>query len=1137
MSGGGGESGAEPAGAPSGDGRVRAVVGVLGPVAVGRDGAWGEPAGRRAKAVLVVLALAAPRAVGAEALIDEVWGEDPPRAARGALQALVSRLRSGFGDGVIESTASGYRLGVGVDLASASALAGHAAEALSRGAHEDAARLAAEAIRLWRGAPGADLEPGELADDLAARAGELSLSLETTAATAALALGHPADAETAARRLAARAPFDDHAQLLLMRALDGQGRSTEAVAAFAEFRERVQDALGASPSPELQALNLELLERAERAPTAPSSATEGSRDAAAPDDGAAPVARGIRAAPNALVGREEAVATVRALLQAARVTTVLGPGGLGKTRLAHEVAARSVGEFGAVVVVELASVRSAEDVVFALASALGIRELGSSRRMGDQRVRADLRTRILDRLGERRTLLVVDNCEHLIDAAAEWAAELTAELPALTLLTTSRTPLRISSERVYALQPLGVGDGQTTDDPAVRLFLDRATAARPGAVLDPVVVARLCERLDGLPLAIELAAARIRTMSLDEIERRLGNRFSLLTGGDRSAPERHRTLLAVIEWSWNLLGREEQRALARLSEFADGFSAEAARAVVGAGVDEALDGLVAQSLVTVTEVGGSGAAGAGAGGSGAAGAGAGGSGVVGVGAGGAGLRFRMLETVREFGRLQLEREGLRDDVEAALFDWSSAFGERTLPRLSGREQLPALAAVAAEEDNLVDVLRRAVDAGRADVVASVFALLAWYWSLRGAHSEVLAFSGPVFEAIRRYEPTAERTGSTVLSLVLVAITQLVGQQRAGVRALSRLREVLAAHPVTEPRLAAMAELALAVGDLGRLDAAVVRARSSADRPTALLAGLVASLTAENAGRSAEAVAAARRAVTLAEALGDTWGAGMAAQTLAQLHSQNAEPAEALRWALEARVSMAAVGASDDVRQLEWVIAANDIGVGALDEAAEIFERLTADPGQSDGVDVAAIGRAGLAEVLRARGLVEESAEAYRLALAALDVPRGRSSPWFRMMLSSVLASLVVDGTGTADERRRLARRLRARTLAGLRPDGAFVDRPVFGASLVGLAAWAAGVPAIGAGVALELLALAETMGPRQDNPSLHVAPLFARFVEEVSEDAVAAARASAALIDHDERPGRAAELLRTPGPWSWAWTD
>jgi len=642
-----------------------ARVAVLGPVAVRTPrGDLVEPTGQRAKALLVALALASPRAVSVERLTDEIWGDDPPRGARAALQTLVSRIRSTLGDDLIESQPSGYRLATGgpdgirghtadldapphrgpsaagTDLDQAERLLDEARA--GRAAGDPARVLAAtkSAVDLWRGDPGADLENPDLAAGLRERAGRILDAVETLRAAAALESGHAGDAEQLARALCRRSPFDDSAHLLLMRALDALGRSTEAVSVYAEFRERVQDAFGTSPDVELQQLNLDLLDRERAAPRVPARRSSDPDDPAAasasarhtardesgtgtdttirtgtghrtdtdidtsPDTGtnagartitststaAAPatpgIGTGIRAAPNALIGRETAIAGILRLVSTSRITTILGPGGLGKTRVAHEVARRALADFGAVIVVELASVRSADDVVFALASALGIREVGTSRRLGDQLVRADLRTRILTRLAATRTLLVLDNCEHLIDAAADWSVELTGELPDLTVLTTSRTPLAVSSERVFALAPLGLRatdaaatETRTTDD-AVTLFLDRATAARPDAVLPAESVAALCARLDGLPLAIELAAARVRTMSIDEIGRRLSNRFALLSGGDRSAPERHRTLRAVIEWSWNLLGTAEQRALARLSEFADGFSADAAAAVV-----------------------------------------------------------------------------------------------------------------------------------------------------------------------------------------------------------------------------------------------------------------------------------------------------------------------------------------------------------------------------------------------------------------------------------------------------------------------------------------------------------------------------------------------------------------------------
>jgi predicted ATPase len=1147
-----------------------ARVAVLGPVSVrSGDGGLTEPAGHRAKGLLVALALAAPAAVGAERLTDEVWGDDRPRGARAALQTLVSRIRSTLGDDLIESTPSGYRLAdpSAVDLRVAEARLDDARVALGDGRWHEALSTAASAVALWRGEPGADLDAEALAEALVERAARALDGLESVLASASLGLDLATDAEEIARRLCQRAPFDDSAHLLLLRALDALGRSTEAVAVYARFRERVQDAFGTSPALELQALHLELLERAEQsaatgagatagasgsgligtpvrgvrssageeaqseaevgresahpfpsehAPASPAerSSATGSRtgtSAAGGPTGRTAIARGIRAAPNALIGRDDALEEIEHLLATARVTTVLGAGGLGKTRVAHAVAGRALHSYGSVVVVELASVRNPGDVVFALASALGIREVATSKRLGDRLVRDDLRGRILARLAEAPTLLVLDNCEHIIDSAAEWSADLTAELPDLTILTTSRTPLAISSERVFALAPLGGPPDRPTapeDDAAVRLFVDRATAARPDAALPAEAVARLCRRLDGLPLAIELAAARIRSMSIDEIERRLSNRFALLSGGDRAAPERHRTLLAVIEWSWNLLGTAEQNALARLSEFADGFSADAAHSVVGCTPDEGqelLDGLVAQSLVMMRETPG-------------------------------GVRYRMLETVREFGQLQLERTGSRDDVRDAFFAWADGFVRELQPRSDGPQQVATFARIAVEEDNLIDVLRRAIDAERPEIVASVFALLGYYWTLRSAHSEVIAFSKPVFESVRFYEPGEDRVVQLVGVLVMITMTTVLNDLRFAVRPMSRLRKLVATHPVGDRRLEAMTALVLNAGSEQRVARQIEATIASDDRATALLGALVGSIAAENEGRRDAAVELARSAARLAEGLEDTWGGAMAGQMLAALHSQSAEPDEALRWARRARTGLSALGAVEDIRQLEWVIATNDIAVGALDEAEELFEGLIQSHGQADGIDIASIGLAGKAEVLRARGRVHEARELTAQALATFDAPRTRSSPWFLMVLSTLVTTLVIDGTGTAEETRVVARRLRARTLASLRAAPGFVDRPVLGASVIGLAVWVEETAAVAPRVGLELLALAEAMGARQDPPALHLRPLFERFRRSFADSEIDAARSDAVALPNAERPERVAALLRTPGPWSWAWS-
>ena len=263
---------------------------------------------------------------------------------------------------------------------------------------------------------------------------------------------------------------------------------------------------------------------------------------------------------------------------------------------------------------------------------LGVRDSVSGRRVLAPEQRADVRTRIAQQLGQSPSLLVLDNCEHLIGTVAELVAFLVSTTAELRVLTTSRAPLAIAAERVYLLGELGVTD-------AAELFRERAVAARPGVQLADEVVRRIVTRLDGLPLAIELAAAKVRAMSVEEIERRLENRFALLRGGDRGAPDRHQTLLAVIDWSWNLLDSDERRALRRLALFNDGFTLEAAVTVLGDDAVDAVDGLVNQSLVSIRETA-------------------------------PGLRYRMLETVREFGRMQLVDAGEDDEARTARRQWA-----------------------------------------------------------------------------------------------------------------------------------------------------------------------------------------------------------------------------------------------------------------------------------------------------------------------------------------------------------------------------------------------------------------------------------------------------------------------------------
>nr|WP_260850749.1 BTAD domain-containing putative transcriptional regulator [Rhodococcus sp. WB9] len=352
-------------------------------------------------------------------------------------------------------------------------------------------------------------------------------------------------------------PLDEQGHAHLMRALAGLGRDNEALDVFATFRKRMVSRLGADPSPALVALHTEILRGGRPGAVAAPLLVSPDRTAI-----------GLRAAPNALLGRDSDIAEIERSLTSSRVVTILGPGGAGKTRLAHELGARAA-TGTSVALVELASLRSSEDVVAAISSTLGLSEVDiAPGRLTVSRVHS-ARERLREALSAGPMLLILDNCEHVIGACSEIVADLVAAGDQLTVLTTSRAPLMLASEAVYPLPPLAIDED---DAPAVQLFTVRARAVRPTARLDPETVRSVCRTLDGLPLAIELAAARVRSMSVEDIGRRLEHRFALLRSHDPTSPERHRTLHAVIDWSWQLLGEQQQIALRRLCRFPAGFT-------------------------------------------------------------------------------------------------------------------------------------------------------------------------------------------------------------------------------------------------------------------------------------------------------------------------------------------------------------------------------------------------------------------------------------------------------------------------------------------------------------------------------------------------------------------------------------
>ena len=563
-------------------------IGLLGPLQVrdehGRTIAVG---GRQLRVLLILLALDAGRVVPSGSLAEQLWPGDLPTNPGNALQTLVSRLRSelrraGLED-VIESHPAGYRLVVppdAVDAMAFEALAAQGRRALARGDSQEAARVLRTALASWRGQPLADAAGCGFADVAAARLTELHSSVLADRIEADLALGEGASLVGELRALLSADPLAERPRALLMRALYAAGRQAEALELYHEARELLAGRLGVDPSAQLEQVYLRILRGEEgRAAVTEDSARPGensfdSERISVPASGTP----GAPTVPNALtsfVGRDTEVAQVLKNLASARLVTLTGPGGVGKTRLAAEVSGRLA---GGAWFVELASVTDPAEVVYAVLGTLGVRERVIARRSGDPG--AGPLDRLAAALSDRDDVLILDNCEHVIEAAAALANRVLAGCPRVRIVATSRQPLRIDGETLCPVSPLPVppsappcAEGSYESYASVRLLRDRAVAVRPDFELgagNAAEVARICRALDGMPLAIELAAVWLRTLTPDQLAERLDDRFALLTGGSRTALPRHRTLRAVVDWSWDLLTPAEQVLARRLAVFPAG---------------------------------------------------------------------------------------------------------------------------------------------------------------------------------------------------------------------------------------------------------------------------------------------------------------------------------------------------------------------------------------------------------------------------------------------------------------------------------------------------------------------------------------------------------------------------------------
>jgi predicted ATPase len=901
-----------------------------------------EIVGSRLQGLLALLAEDPHVGCSTSRLVDGLWPDEQPEHPFKALQVLVSRARARLGPGVIVSTPGGYRLSLREDQIDASAVLLSASESEKRsraGDHLAALRHAEAGLALCEGAEGWDSGDGHPLSALRAARAPAYRSLLRARALALSRLGRRAEAAAPLGELILRFPRDEEvlAELLRCEAAAAAGPAA-ALARYAAYRQRLRDELGSDPGPALQGVHQELLQ------------------ADAPV-----IRRSVRHEPNPLLGRDDDIAAVAGLLRTSRVTSIVGTGGLGKTRLAHAVSAQA--EQRVVHVVELAGVAAGGDVTAEVASALGVGEDGGNpvgRRGGPPGLPAG----IVTALSPGPALLVLDNCEHVVRGAADLVHALVWLSKDLRVLTTSRAPLGLSSESVYLLPEL---DLPTTAE----LFEQRARAARPDADLPAQAVRELCGRLDGLPLAAELAAARVRVMSVAEIARRLDDGFAVLRGGARDAPQRHRTLHAVIDWSWNLLEPAGQAAMRALSVFPDGFTGDAAWHLLGADVLPVLEQLADQSLLKVVDTA-------------------------------SGTRYRMLETVREFAAARREDAGETDRVTGRFLAWARDFGVAHHDSVLIGDDLPAFELVRAEQDNLVQALGHGLGRKDGATVAAVSAVLGGLWAAESSFARLTALAGDTARILPPFRPEPALVETTRTSLVLGAMTGFLLQGPSPARFLVGLRRLPPAPPDTFARAAQAVLNALAGSP--EVDFANLHALGRSDQPlVAGMANYMASYVWEEAGDLDGALAAARRSLAAWERRGSAWLRAAVHARIGELCLEVDEAGsgdEALRHLTAALSVIEAFGAWSTANRVREAIVGANLQRGAYDEAEREL-KLTTPHGAHEPWDMSMFDTAMRAEIALGRGDVDTGLHLWRTAAATLrDTQRpgpggdlSRLDPW------------------------------------------------------------------------------------------------------------------------------------------------
>ncbi len=927
---------------------------MLGPFEVRTDGAVADVPGARLRGLLAALALDPGHVVPKASLVDWIWGENPPADAANALQRLVSRLRKVLPDGAVDGQANGYRLVIEPDAVDAVRF-----QRLVSEAREDPRRLR-DALALWRGGAMQDVGLLDSAafDAAVTRLEGLRLTALEDRFDAETSIGHSAETITELTDLVVAHPVRERLVAALMRALAATGRDTDALLLYQRTRETLANELGVDPSPELSAVHVALL-RGELGRREETRRTN------------------LRAELTSYVGKDGDVAAVRELVADHRLTTLIGPGGSGKTRLATETARTLLDDQAdGVWLVELAPIGAGSDVAQATLAALKLRDS----LLGDA-PDAEPTDRVVAALRDRAMVLVLDNCEHVIESAAAFAHRVLGECRRLRILATSREPLGITGETLWPVAPLvlpaeDADPEKIESSPAVRLLRDRAGAVRKDLGTDAgtsSTLARICRALDGMPLAIELAAARLRTMSVDQLAHRLDDRFRLLTGGSRTALPRHRTLRAMVDWSWELLTDDERSALRRLSVFAGGASQEAAERVCAGDVLDLLTALTEKSLV--------------------------------VAEGDTATRYRLLGTIKEYAQERLSEAGESELARRAHLTYFTDLAETADPRLRGAEQLEWLAELEVEHDNIVAAMRGALAAGDATGAMRLAAAGGWYWWLGGHKNEgnelivaAAAVPGEVPDRIR----------AAVYALATGFVTSgLESDQNQAAEWIHEVHEINLRVDGCHPAVRLVAALERLVREPDAFVAVWEPLLADEEPWVRALARLQLGKMRIMAGDgSLEADACLETALAEYRALGERWGMSFALTELADRIAMRGDFTGACEHYEQAIAVVTEVGAIEDVvrmrsrqAQLHWLAGDDSSSAAAMAQAQRTASRV-AWPG---ALVELALGKANLA---RWRGDVSEARRQLDVATGLLGSAAERAQ--VRAMRQDLLGYLASD---------------------------------------------------------------------------------------------------------------------------------